>query len=337
MGKLRMPYRLILWASWCYLALVVLLWLAIIIGGDRWWLATVILFSPRWIFSLPLVMLLPLAAWRNRKSLFPLLISALILFGPFMGMNLPWRKGDASGRTVLRILTCNLNAGNFSTPALLSLILDTQADIVALQECPRQLNLGLPSEWHTAQDGELAVLSRYPLATAKAVHILHRPHKWPRTSLLQCVVQAPGGDVMFTTVHLPSPRYGLQTILDRTTLINLPRRRLLIDETAYRRQASQAAERAIAASLPMPAIVAGDFNMPVDSTIYRTVWKGYTNAFSETGLGYGWTELAAIRGVKIGVRIDHVLTGVELVPLVCQTGPDIGSDHLPLIADIAKK
>jgi endonuclease/exonuclease/phosphatase (EEP) superfamily protein YafD len=69
--------------------------------------------------------------------------------------------------------------------------------------------------------------------------------------------------------------------------------------------------------------------------LFRTVWGGYRNAFSETGFGYGWTQRVSVRGLPIGIRIDHVLTRNGLKPLLCEVGPDMGSDHLPLIADVA--
>ena len=109
---------------------------------------------------------------------------------------------------------------------------------------------------------------------------------------------------------------------------------LLIKETENRQRVSQEVQRVIA-SQSLPLIIAGDFNMPVESTIYRRLWSVYANAFSKTGNGYGWSERASVRGIPIAVRIDHVLTGKGLTPLLCEVGPDIGSDHLPLIADIA--
>ena len=41
-----------------------------------------------------------------------------------------------------------------------------------------------------------------------------------------------------------------------------------------------------------------------------------------------------VHGISVRVRIDHVLTGAGLVPRVCEVGPDVGSDHLPVIADV---
>src|SRR4029079_7248164 len=50
-------------------------------------------------------------------------------------------------------------------------------------------------------------------------------------------------------------------------------------------------------------IVAGDFNMPVESAIYREHWGDLRNAFSVCGQGFGHTKLTS----WFGIRIDHVL------------------------------
>ena len=263
----------------------------------------------------------------------PLLAAALIIFGPIMGICLPLTKDKGMPGPVFRVLTCNLQTGDYNAAALSTLIRECGADIVALQECTPELKIDLPKEWQTVQDGELAILSRYPLQKSGVKQAFHPPHQWPRTTLLQCIVSVPWRKLDFNTVHLPSPRYGLQTILARTTLFSLSRKDLLIEETAYRRRVSQEMQQAVSLS-SLPVIVAGDFNMPADSTIYREVWGRYLNAFSEKGTGYGRTVFESMRGIKVGVRIDHILAGNGLGIRVCETGPDVGSDHLPLIADI---
>jgi len=259
----------------------------------------------------------------------------LIAVGPFMGLCLPLDKAHRSDKVMLHILTCNIVGNNHSKPALSFLIQASRADIVALQECPKDIRLILPPGWQMFQDGELSVLSRYPLKPGNSAQALHLPHKWPRTSLLKCTVQMPEGDVSFCTVHLPSPRYGLQTILDRHSVISLSRKRLLEEETTHRRQTSMELS-CMCATLPQPVIIAGDFNMPIDSTIYRKFWGGYSDAFLQAGAGFGWTVFESVRWIKIGARIDHVLTGKGLGVINCHTGPDIGSDHLPLIADVVR-
>jgi endonuclease/exonuclease/phosphatase (EEP) superfamily protein YafD len=115
----------------------------------------------------------------------------------------------------------------------------------------------------------------------------------------------------------------------------MSRRGLLESEMAQRSQASQDVQRWVS-SLSLPVIVAGDFNMPVESSIYRRDWRGFSNAFSKVGIGYGWTERSTVKGIEVGVRVDHVLTGAGLVPCACEAGPDVGSDHLPLLAAICR-
>ena len=75
--------------------------------------------------------------------------------------------------------------------------------------------------------------------------------------------------------------------------------------------------------------------MPVDSTIYRRDWSNYRDAFSDAGLGYGYTEWPQKSGRLVGVRIDHVLTGPGWRCRRCWVEPDVGSDHLPLLADLS--
>lgn len=324
--------------SWGYPLIVSSLWLVMSFSGDRWWLATLVLFGPRWITALPLVILVPLAVLKNRRLLLPLLAGALVVFGPFMGIRFPTAAGEvhpASG-PVVRVLTCNIEKGSFNASKLSTLIRDTQPDIVALQECPNHLKLKLPAGWQTMEEGELAVLSRFPLMPGRLVKVSDQPSKWSMTSMLQCVVKAPGGDFAFCSVHLPTPRFGLQALLDKKTFLKPARRELLLREREYRRLASKEVHRAVA-SLPLPVILAGDFNMPVESTIYRDSWKVYTNVFSQAGYGYGWTAWRGVRWLEYGVRIDHVLVGHGMKVLLCETGPDVGSDHLPLLTDIARE
>ena len=325
---------LIRWVSWLYLFSVTALWLLIFTLGDRWWPATVVLFAPRWVAALPLLVLLPLAAWRSRFSLIPLLLGALVVFGPLLGFNLPLGSSAALGGATLRVITCNIEGGKHDSAALIALIRDASADVVALQEFPADLKLNLPPGWQLIQERGLAVLSRFPLQRCITTLVSNPPNPWPSTCLFHCVVKAPGGDLNFCSLQLPTPRFDLLPLLDRHTLINPARKGQLLTGTAYRRRASQEV-RASLAGLSGPTIIAGDFNMPVDSTIYRQVWKGYGNAFSRSGFGYGWTQRARSKKLTtIGIRIDHILTSPGLEVRTCTVGPDVGSDHLPLIADV---
>ncbi len=330
--------NIIRYMSWNYLLLVLMLWLMIFTVGDHWWPATVILFAPRWFAALPLVILLPLAGWRHQFSLIPLLLGALVVFGPYMGLNLPYGKADPTNGKMLRILTCNIDNGNCDTKGLAAIIRDTAADVVALQEFTEDVKLSLPPGWRVIQERGLAVLSRFPLQRGRTTLVFKPPNRWPSTCLLHCIVKTPGGDLNFCSVQLPTPRFGLLSLLDRHTILRPSRNGQLLADTAYRRRASQEVQKTVAL-LSGQTIVAGDLNMPVDSTIYRQFWSDYTNAFSVAGIGYGWTQRAVAKKLPfpIGIRIDHILASSDLSIRTCEVGPDVGSDHLPLIADIELK
>lgn len=334
-SKFFIPSRLLQSVVWGYAVLVLAACGVLYLLGDRWWPATILLFGPRWLAALPLAVLVPFAFRLDRRLLVPLLFAALIVFGPFMGLCVPHGKTGTASSSTIRVVACNIQGGNFNKSAFSALIQETRPDIIALQECPREIGNLLPTGWQLVQEGGLAILSRYPLTYGGKLQSMHPPHKWPRDCLLYGTVKLPAGDITVATVHLPSPRYGLQHILDRRTGINLARTGLLVKETDHRAETARKVQQAVPSGGNV--LVLGDFNTPSESTIYRRTWDRYVNAFGKTGAGYGYTERVSIGGVSFGVRIDHVLTGAGLVPRVCEVGPDVGSDHLPVIADLAVK
>jgi len=80
-----------------------------------------------------------------------------------------------------------------------------------------------------------------------------------------------------------------------------------------------------------PVLVAGDFNLMVESPIFWTNWSQFTDAFSAVGFGLGHTFIGSH---QFSVRIDHVLAGPGWRPRHCRVGPDVGAEHRPLIVDL---
>jgi endonuclease/exonuclease/phosphatase (EEP) superfamily protein YafD len=99
--------------------------------------------------------------------------------------------------------------------------------------------------------------------------------------------------------------------------------------TADRRLESELASQ-MAAEVEGPIVIAGDFNMPVESAIYQQYWSNWENAFSSAGLGYGHTKFTRF----FGARIDHVLVNREWDVLAARIGPNLGGDHRPLFVDL---
>ena len=336
MIKLFTKLRVLDFCCYGYFLTIITVMLISKFAGDLWWPATFFLFAPRWLLSFPAFLLIPFAVFINRRLLVPLIASLLIVFGPIMGFTYSARKPSPPSIKPLRVISCNLQNGKFNHEALNSLIVNTQPEIVALQELPSKIRITSLEGWHHLFEGDLHIFSRYPLVAGDFRKAFVPLHEWPRSCFLFCTVKTVSGTLTFCTVHLPSPRYGLQSILDKSTVINLKRKKLLLDETEYRRQKSQEIS-AVIATLPFPKVIAGDFNMTVESSIYRNFWSTYKNAFSMRGTGYGWTERVTVKGIPVGIRIDQILMDSSLQPLLCQIGPDVGSDHLPVIADIALK
>ena len=86
-------------------------------------------------------------------------------------------------------------------------------------------------------------------------------------------------------VHLGTIRGGLEALRDdqRSGLSLLAKNR----EAAFE-DSRKARERAGRATGPL--VIAGDFNLPVESAIYRNYWGGFRNAFSDCGRGFGHSK-----------------------------------------------
>jgi endonuclease/exonuclease/phosphatase (EEP) superfamily protein YafD len=304
--------------------------------GDRWWPGTLLLFGPRWMLALPLIPLLPLVLWRKRGLVIPLALAAAVVFGPFMGFRYSLSVPQTVDKGVVRVLSCNVGGTHFDARKLSRLIRNFGADIVSLQECPRNLHLDPGADWHVLSSGSLSIFSRYPLKNLPPVEGIPVPGTWPQHPLRPCIAATPYGDVLIYAIHLPTARYGLDNMLDRDVGLNFKKTGYLVAETRKRSQISQATRNAVEIQ-KFPLIIAGDFNMPVESAIYRQHWDEFHNAFSCSGKGFGFSSIDIHKGIPIPVRVDHILTGNGVTPIASEVCPDVGSDHLPIIADITWK
>jgi len=323
--------RYIIWSSPVVLLVI---WAIMFFVGDSWWLPNMLLFGPRWMLCLPLLLLIPFAILNNRQLLLPLSVSLLVVAGLIMRFNLPIAKLNTytDPNKTIRVLTCNLDSTKNDAPDIIPLLKAYSVDIAAMQESFWS-KFDLPAGWQMINEHGLVIVSRYPISKVKSIKIRQPKEQWSGTFLLHATIHTPDRDLALCTIHLPTPRPGLMRILDKYTVFRPSRSELFYQEVAKRRSVAMEL-RSYVDGLKMPVIVAGDFNAPVDSPLYRSVWGDFSNAFSEVGFGYGWTQRAIISGFSYSARIDHILTGKGLVPRLSEIGPDIGSGHLPLIADI---
>ena len=260
--------------------------------------------------------------------------TAIVVVVPVMGFCFPWGRLAAANGPTLRVLTCNVKGRCINNVVLDRLIAQTKPDIIALQGCWSDVRVRWPAGWHVCQFVDFVVASRYPVTHEGPGHSWQLPERWRRMDMVRFTIQADGRNIDFCSVHLLSPHLGLEAVLDRQTVLS-PSDSPTLDAEIDTRWEESKDVHWLASGLASP-ILAGDFNLPADSAIYRAYWSEYRDAFSDGGLGFGYTEWPRVPGRFFGIRIDHVLTGPGWRCRRCWVGPDIGSDHLPLIADLSR-
>lgn len=296
------------------------------IWGDRWWFATVLLYGPRWIYAYPMVVLVPAALICQPRLLWYLGGAAVFIGWPLMGLNIPMKIPVGADRPpTFRVMTYNLERWSVTEEEFIYLLDQVKPDFVAVQECaPNRWRM--PTNWHVQRGQTSLVLSRYPIVRFEI------SRRKPDTNGIYCFISTPHGPIGFCCVDLLTPRRALSKVLNDKTVFKLSETEYAQSRIKNRWHESRSLENWIR-FFPGPKLIAGDFNLTTDSTIYRKIWATYQNAFSATEFGFGHTKKTKINVFRYKSRIDHILSTPPLRPVACWVGQDMGSDHLPLVAD----
>jgi vancomycin resistance protein VanJ len=313
-------------ACWAYLAATTAVWLAFLVGDEWLWPVTILLYAPRWPWALPLAILTPASAGFRPRSLVPLALSAGVVLGPILGFCIspPSSWGETSDAPVFRMMTLNTQGGHFDPALLRDLIAQSWPDLVVLQEWSgRDALSAFPGKgWEVRESFGLCLVSRLPILRDEALPpvVLNYLGRAARYEIL-----VHGRIVRVANIHLATPRVGLEAILDdwRGGVETLR------EGNRLRRCQSELVNRWVSDTSD-PLIVAGDFNLPPDASIFRASWQGFADTFKEAGFGFGQTKFTRWHGV----RIDYILAGPGWCPRRCWVGPDVGSDHCPVLADL---
>jgi endonuclease/exonuclease/phosphatase (EEP) superfamily protein YafD len=78
-----------------------------------------------------------------------------------------------------------------------------------------------------------------------------------------------------------------------------------------------------------PVLLAGDFNTPPESIVYRECWSPYANAFSSAGLGSGPPFFSTARASASTASWPTPAGGAG----AAGPAPPVGSPHRPVLAD----
>jgi vancomycin resistance protein VanJ len=318
------PRPTVVATCWAYAAATTGLW-----GLSMWspveaWPVHLLLYGPRWLVALPAFILAPWAAIRRSRRSAAALAAAAVGFVAFWGPVLPHRFGPGPPGPGLRLLTCNVQFGDLVVADLAALIRETGPDLVLLQECgiaDAGAVLG-DGRWETRAEGEFLLASRLPILGFEA---LRRPDKAYRPVAIRAELSWAGGPISVVSTHLMTPRAGLEAIIH-----NPAGGFGVFRDVASTQRAESALLRRWVEDTPGPLLVAGDFNLTPEHPLYRRDWSGFANSFSAAGSGLGRT----MHTRSIGLRIDHVLAGPGWEPTRCLVGPDVGSAHRPVVADL---
>ena len=311
--------------AWLAVACALAAWLTLGLA-DRHWIGTLLEFGPRWVLLAPVGMVAICAAFWRPRALLPLAAAGAIVSGPVMGLCLPvrtWWQGRPNGQ-LLRILTCNTRGGK-ADGRLSAMIEREQPDVVALQEWPGNQSLPeslLGKAWNVVRIEGLVLASRWPIVEKET---MASPLGYKRTLGVRGELQLKSGRVQLFVLHLSTPRDGLEAVLAHGW-DGLP----ALEEVTVNREIEAAAVGKWLGTSTESLVVAGDFNMTPESVIYQTQFGHLQNAFSVAGLGWGATKFTRYHSA----RIDHILANAEWRFARCTIGPDVGSDHRPVIADL---
>ncbi len=256
--------------------------------------------------------------WRMLVAAAPLL---LLTLGPEVWEYRPRSRPEATGKPI-KAMSINLLMINKDTAPALSEIESEKPDLLLLQE--------YTAHWHEALSTALkkdmphsvffpredsfgaAVYSKWPLEGP-----LDRYMSLGRGSVpqIRVVASVEGRRIAVYNVHLLPPR-----------LFNYTKE--------HRQQFADLADRLREEKLP--AVLAGDFNFTPrtpNAGVLRSI--GMTDAHRQGGWGRGttWPCNGALRFLP-GIRLDQIWLRNGLVCTDCRVGARIGSDHLPVVAEL---
>lgn len=227
--------------------------------------------------------------------------------------------GATRNAPTLRLFNANVYAANHDASSYAEEIRRTRPDIVVLQEATPAFLAGLESAGALADlPHRITVSRRDPFAAAVA-------SRWALTEddvvsargrpiLLRASVEVGGIVVRLFAFHAVAPT-GVNREEWTKDLASLG---------------------AAIASEPRPILIAGDFNATWAHRHFRRLLDlGVTDAAAARGKPYQMTWPRNLRIIPPMIRIDHVLTTQHLVVTRITTGVGKGSDHRPLVADVA--
>lgn len=225
---------------------------------------------------------------------------------------------EAAAAPHIRLMTANVYFLNPDYSGIAREIQQEDPDILFIQEFGPRVHTALVEQGVAdrypyqkfAFENEhfgVAMYSKLPLSDVQVLEASNRP-------LIRALVDVAGRQVVLYDLHPVSPGFGIDVAdgwNDGWETITS----FIAEETG-------------------PVILAGDLNMDQHHVWYRKLKsEGLDNCHEETGRGNAttWPKGRKLRPI----RIDHIFHSDQVVCLSIREGTGEGSDHHPLIAELA--
>jgi endonuclease/exonuclease/phosphatase (EEP) superfamily protein YafD len=293
--------------------------------GDRWWLPTVLLYLPRivWLAPLPVLALAARRSPARRGAWSVQAIALLLVLGPYMGFNLPiGRDGRARGPR-FRVLSLNREGDVVDRDRLAALVEREDVALILVQEPSYRPDVEfLPRGW--LRDGTHTIATRFRVVREWGWDEPWFEYgTWPVRLARLRLRTTEGAEFVAASVHLPTLRHGFE----RLTKGEVDR---FCEQIAWRLHQRDRLLAGLDEVGDVPLLFGGDFNATPDSPLVDPLRARYRSAFELAGWGYGYTRPTAFPWA----RIDQIWVDDGWAVARCWVGPDLGADHLPVLAEV---
>lgn len=295
------------------------------------------------LFLLSALLMLPV--FMSKNKIITLLVFASLLANAYEVIPIYITGNHAladDGNQVIKILSANVKFNNDDTEDLLKLIKNEDPDVIYLQELNQKwisaihpLNKFYPFNFIEDPGNEfgIAILSKTKLANKEIFNASEF-----KTPGLKATTIFDGQTIELITIH-PNPPISEELFESRNLIFEKVSE--VINQSEY------------------PVVVGGDFNTTMWSPAYKKLlrtsdlkntrignrvggtwpmgkanYQNFINIKSGEKKGTDLIPRWVVEDHPIKLPIDHILVSKEIIVKNMTVGPNIGSDHLPIITEI---
>jgi endonuclease/exonuclease/phosphatase (EEP) superfamily protein YafD len=284
-------------------------------GSLSWRLDTFAYFRLQYtvVLGLGVAILLLVRKWRWALVAAVFLLPNLAVVAPY---GISWPRADASGSgPTLRLALVNVNTMNQNHESVKEFLFRIDADVIVLEEIdadwvealteldsryPHSMKVPLRSNFG------IGLWSRLPLESSEAVTF-----DLPGVPSLAATVDVKGKPLRILATHPLPPRDARNTDSRNKQLEGIA---------------------ALAGKGGSHSVVLGDLNTTPWGSAFRKMVDGTGLRDSGLGMGLQWSWPVGLW--PLALPIDHCLVSEKVDVVDRWMGPDVGSDHYPLVVDV---